>query len=323
MADMLGDVREVAADGDGMLDTIMEEVTEFVFSVPDFGPGDALSVPAPDGTRLKLRLPQNALPGDRMYMGKNDAGDWVIKRVARQHVKTISKESYDEGPDGSSDLTPKAVASMSEEMFSQITPPGSAGPSPEMPSKAPQEDKLDPDCSTIMCLGDSFTHGWHIPGGYRIHLWELMQRAGWKVRFAGSFKNGPKSIDRRHEGWPGYRIDELINGRGEEVDINLQRDLCRHRPDVVLLLVGTNDVIQDIDLENAGHRFVSLLDMIHSQLPTVKVVFGNLPSVRGMEAGIELVNQQLLEAEGVSRQKKTLETTHSMDFLICDSKEIS
>jgi lysophospholipase L1-like esterase len=165
------------------------------------------------------------------------------------------------------------------------------------PDSGLEEKKADADIVSIMCLGDSHTHGWHIPGGYRIHLWELMQRASWKVRFVGNLKHGPKTMDRRHEGWPGYNIQELLYGRGEDVDVNLLRDLQKYAPDIILLLVGTNDVIQEYDLGNFGHRYVTLMDLIQSQLPDVKVLFGTLPHIRGMEAFVDTANEQLIEVE--------------------------
>lgn len=53
------------------------------FYVPECAPGDVLTIPAPDGVKLKIRVPGTVRPGDRMYMGKGDDGQWGITSVTR------------------------------------------------------------------------------------------------------------------------------------------------------------------------------------------------------------------------------------------------
>jgi len=59
----------------------------FAFFLPACSPGDRVKVPAPDGVELHIPVPDTALPGDKMYMGKNESGVWSITRVTRGEVK--------------------------------------------------------------------------------------------------------------------------------------------------------------------------------------------------------------------------------------------
>src|SRR5437868_15322506 len=64
---------------------------------------------------------------------------------------------------------------------------------------------------TIMPLGDSITYGAGSSdeAGYRTLLWKECMQSGYRIRFVGTRSSGPRSIDRHHEGHPGWRIDQL------------------------------------------------------------------------------------------------------------------
>jgi lysophospholipase L1-like esterase len=136
----------------------------------------------------------------------------------------------------------------------------------------------------IMPLGDSLTDGSRIPGGYRIELWQrLVGQDGRRIDFVGSLRNGPASLgDRDHEGHSGWRIDEIL----ERVD----EWLPRHRPDVVLLLIGTNDMLQDHAVTEAPARLGTLIDRVTALRPTATVLVASIPPLAGA------VRQQRVEA---------------------------
>src|SRR6185437_470510 len=116
----------------------------------------------------------------------------------------------------------------------------------------------------VMPLGDSITHGYVVPGGYRIGLWQRFVSAGYKVDFVGSQSNGPASLgDHDHEGHPGWRIDQI--------DANIVGWLNTYQPHTVLLHIGTNDISQNYDLPNAPNRLSSLIDHITNTLPSAEV----------------------------------------------------
>lgn len=56
----------------------------FKFVVPQCDPDSTLSVPAPDGTQLKIPLKGSQIrPGDEIYMGKGDTGEWGLVKAVR------------------------------------------------------------------------------------------------------------------------------------------------------------------------------------------------------------------------------------------------
>ncbi len=125
-----------------------------------------------------------------------------------------------------------------------------------------------------MPLGDSLTDGYNIPGGYRIDLLARLDDDDLDVDLVGSLRNGPSSLrDRDHEGHSGFRIDEIA----ESVD----RWLTRYEPDIVLLLIGTNDVVQDYRLDTAPERLGDLIDQITATVPTTHVIVGSIPQIVG------------------------------------------
>ena len=121
----------------------------------------------------------------------------------------------------------------------------------------------------VMPLGDSITAGYNVPGGYRIQLEDLLVAEGYGFDFVGSRSNGPHSLaDRQHEGHSGLRIDELAT----LVDV----PLARHQPDVVLLLIGTNDMLQRHRLAQAPQRLSALIDRIAARAPSATLLVSSL-----------------------------------------------
>ncbi|MFO0553723.1 MAG: SGNH/GDSL hydrolase family protein [Polyangiaceae bacterium] len=126
----------------------------------------------------------------------------------------------------------------------------------------------------IMPLGDSITDGYNVPGGYRIKLWAELQAAGADIDFVGSLQNGPDELsDKDHEGHSGWRIDEL--------DAIMSDTLTTYSPDIILVHIGTNDILNDADLETVEARFVSLLDTIAATSPNAALVVAGLVPIDG------------------------------------------
>jgi lysophospholipase L1-like esterase len=116
----------------------------------------------------------------------------------------------------------------------------------------------------VMPLGDSITDGFNVPGGYRTGLWQRLVAANYTVDFVGSQSNGPSNLgDHDHEGHSGWRIDQL--------DANIVSWLQATTPHTVLLHIGTNDIIQNLDLANAPQRLSTLVDHIIATVPTAEV----------------------------------------------------
>lgn len=124
-----------------------------------------------------------------------------------------------------------------------------------------------------MPLGDSITDGHLVPGGYRTDLWyRLTKQRGYPIRFVGSLSNGPNILpQKQHEGHSGWTIDRI---RGE-----VEGWLDRSQPDIILLTIGTNDVIQYRRVEIALDRLNSLIEEIFARLPQVRLFVTSLPPI--------------------------------------------
>lgn len=122
----------------------------------------------------------------------------------------------------------------------------------------------------IMPLGDSITDGYNIPGGYRTKLWDSLTDRNLEVNFVGSQTNGPRSLgDRNHEGHSGWRIDQLAN--------SVDRWLRTQQPAVILLMIGTNDIIQNYGVGSAPRRLSALIDRITDLAPNASLLVASIP----------------------------------------------
>lgn len=117
---------------------------------------------------------------------------------------------------------------------------------------------------SVLPLGDSITDGLDGTGGYRADLYQMFRADDRYVDFVGSQSAGPARLgDLNHEGHPGWRIDQ--------VDAQVTGWVSSARPDVVLLHIGTNDVLQDYALDTASARLSTLLDHITTAAPAAEV----------------------------------------------------
>ncbi|GCB53127.1 alpha-L-arabinofuranosidase II precursor [Streptomyces sp. NL15-2K] len=83
----------------------------------------------------------------------------------------------------------------------------------------------------------------------------------------GSRSHGRGIPDTHHEGWPGHTIDR----------INQRVQFPPSRPNVVTLLAGTNDMVNNDNAATAPDRLNKLIDRIFAEAPDVAIVVGTLP----------------------------------------------
>jgi lysophospholipase L1-like esterase len=133
----------------------------------------------------------------------------------------------------------------------------------------------------IMPFGDSITEGFPVSGGYRSRLFHLALQDDREITFVGSANNNnPSMVDgvpfpQNHEGHGGWTI-EGSNGIAKLVESSM-RD---YEPDIVTLMIGTNDINGNISVSSAPQRLGALLDSIYEADPDVLVILAQIVPTR-------------------------------------------
>jgi lysophospholipase L1-like esterase len=118
-------------------------------------------------------------------------------------------------------------------------------------------------------LGDSITYGLQSTtgNGYRGPLWQELTGEGHQLDFVGSVRAGTMS-DPDGEGHSGWRIDQIAG--------IADSSLATYKPNVITLMIGTNDLGQNYQVSTAPARLSALVDQIVADDPTATVLVANL-----------------------------------------------
>ncbi|MEW2115199.1 ricin-type beta-trefoil lectin domain protein [Streptomyces sp. NPDC005474] len=121
----------------------------------------------------------------------------------------------------------------------------------------------------VMPLGDSITWGVgsSTGNGYRAPLWDELAADGHPLDFVGTLRGGSMS-DPDNQGHQGYRIHQIA----ELADASL----TRYRPNVVTLMIGTNDLAGSYEVSTASARLKSLVNQITADVPDATVLVASL-----------------------------------------------
>jgi len=101
--------------------------------------------------------------------------------------------------------------------------------------------------------------------GFRLGaIRSIRQSSGREIVTVGSKRTPPDAPEdtSRHESWPGL----LINQLGAAVD------WASHDPDVVLVYVGTSDLLQLRSARSMAEHYETMLEGLHAALPKARVV---------------------------------------------------
>ncbi|MEW2518269.1 ricin-type beta-trefoil lectin domain protein [Actinacidiphila alni] len=121
----------------------------------------------------------------------------------------------------------------------------------------------------LMPMGDSITWGVgsSLGNGYRVPLRDELTAEGHTLDLVGSMQSG-SMMDPDNEGHRGWRIDQIA-GIADSV-------LRTYRPNVVTLMIGTNDLNQNYQVATAPDRLHALVDRITADVPGVTVLLASL-----------------------------------------------
>ena len=149
----------------------------------------------------------------------------------------------------------------------------------------------------IMAIGDSITDGYGIEGSYRKFLYNGLSKKGYNVDMVGSKGNNMKAsytdpagggfeYDNDNTGYSGYAIQEY-NGRNGILETLKSTNCLSEDPDVVILQIGTNDIIDNHELDKAGERLSGLIGYILENIPKDSALFvTTIPDVDPNRSGV-------------------------------------
>lgn len=133
----------------------------------------------------------------------------------------------------------------------------------------------------ILPLGDSIT--WGVGGtdaGYRAPLAELLNGSDIAFQFVGNDTANAGSlslIQKHHEGHPGWVISSGTSGRdGLAEHLDTWLGPTGVHPSAVLLMIGSNDVDLNYQMDHAEERLDALVSNIFTLLPDVHLVLAQV-----------------------------------------------
>lgn len=114
---------------------------------------------------------------------------------------------------------------------------------------------------------------------------KLISNGNPAVDFIGSNHCGTMA-DNECEGWPGYTIAQVA--AKAELSIPSQ-------PNLVLLHVGTNDAVQNLDIQHAGDRLGNLIDRLFDAIPGVTIIASTLlpNAIPKTQANVNIYNRKI------------------------------
>ena len=142
----------------------------------------------------------------------------------------------------------------------------------------------------VMFLGDSITQGQSLAGYRRYVVDYLIRLRGYNIDAVGSLdgEHPADMVEFQHDGHSQKRTDEI--------GPLLPNLMATYQPDVVVLQIGTNDVLQS-QAGGVAERVAGLTSSICSKAPGVKVVVGKLtPLAVGRPTSWTYVNDHLPDA---------------------------
>jgi acyl-CoA thioesterase I len=155
-----------------------------------------------------------------------------------------------------------------------------------------------------MPLGDSITQADAQHASYRRMLWRLLQDGGFRADFVGSqregFGGGPPSLDfdQDHEGHWGFRVDEILVG--------LEGWAGAAQPDIVLVHLGTNDVLQGQSIPGTTAELESVIRRLQAVNARVTVLIAQvIPSAAAPANSIETLNAGI---SGIAARTRTAQS---------------
>lgn len=166
----------------------------------------------------------------------------------------------------------------------------------------------------ILPLGDSLTKGMTDTPElashptYRYWLYNELKSAGYDFDFVGSWTqpNFAYSFDQHNEGHGGYTTDGLLNGASDDpAQGKLSQWLTGYHADIVLLMIGTNDVLHQIPTDQSISNIGAIIDQVRVQNPNAKILLASIPPTSIQRDNLNALNARL---PALASQKSTAQS---------------
>lgn len=161
-----------------------------------------------------------------------------------------------------------------------------------------------------MSVGDSITEQGDVA---RTQLAQLMTTDGWKFEFVGSKLNKTTDAKFKHNGYGGWTTTQI----NEQITTWIQT----YQPDIVLLMIGTNDLWQSKPIDQTVANINDIVDKIfasHAQthIMVAKILPMGIPQGRLVDALNEKI-ENILKPRIAAGEAITIVDMHS-DFSTID-----
>ena len=152
-------------------------------------------------------------------------------------------------------------------------------------SSASCEEKNVSEPIKIMAIGDSITDGYGVSGSYRKYLYSELTKKGYNIDMVGSKGNDMKAefidsetgesfvYDDDNTGYSGYTIKEYQGRNGILETLKSTNCIETCMPDIVILQIGTNNIIDNYDMDKTIDDLGALIDYILGSLPDTSALF--------------------------------------------------
>ena len=147
----------------------------------------------------------------------------------------------------------------------------------------------DTEAVKILSLGDSITDGYWTSGAYRKYMYHDLEQMGYNIDMVGpkgsnsntfTYNGQTVSYDDNNAGYSGYAIQEMTtkehrSGILETIQgtwYNGQNMIAAYQPDIVLLQIGTNDILSNYN-DGITDRLENLVNVILQDLNADSTVF--------------------------------------------------
>jgi len=142
------------------------------------------------------------------------------------------------------------------------------------------------DLGNIWPLGDSITYGQGAAGGYRGTLYTNLTARGCSFNLVGTLTSNPSTLltatgQTHHDGHSGYSITNATDISGTPRSGIYEGVVSWHSsinpPDVILLLIGINDLNIGYKVDTAPERLDLLVTRLFGYYPNTRLLIASLP----------------------------------------------